>query len=162
MQVPLTQLEASRLCAVNSPQWLADPRGDLAHQVFCSWDHPRRLCSHESAQRDAGCWLGAAPCMASCSPPCCCTAPCMAGCSPPCCCASCSLCLVPVGAWLSQAGVLREWAQDIRSAARGAAAGEAVHGPDVCKQLCARRAMCRSTPGYSACVPHLCCYPVSN
>lgn len=57
-------------------------------------------------------------------------------------------CPVPVGAWLSKSGVLRELAQDIRSAARDAAAGEAVQRPDLCKQLCARRAVSRSTLGY--------------
>lgn len=70
---------------------------------------------------------------------------------------------VPVGARLSQTGVLRERAQHIHLAARDdAAAGEAVQKPDVCKQLCAHKAVCRSTLGYLACVPHLCCCPVSN
>lgn len=45
-------------------------------------------------------------------------------------------CPVPVGAQFSQAGVLREWAQDILSAARDAAAGEAVQRPDMCMQSC--------------------------
>lgn len=144
----LIQPEGSQLCAVNSPEHPADPRRDLTHQVF-----PQVGLPPEAAQL----WEGAALVLAAPAWPA--TAGRVLYRAAP---ASAAL-PGALGARLSRAGGLRGRARHSPSAARhDAAAGEAVQSPHVCRQLCARRAVYRGTLEYLACVPHLCCCPVSN